>query len=66
MTEAELKVLVADALRRYNALSPEQKADHNKAQRESFVRSIVAWPKPNYRWVNGIKVYASYEDYCND
>lgn len=66
MTEAELKVLVDAAQRRYDALSPEQKADHDKAQRDSFVRSITEWPKPNYRWENGVKVYDSFADYCND
>lgn len=61
-----LNELIKQAQARYDALSSEQKAEHDKAQRESFVRSIVDWPKPNYHWENGVKVYHSYEDYCND
>lgn len=66
MTNAELAALVAAAQARYDALTSEEKAKHDQAQRDSFVRSCVEWPKPNYRWENGVKVYASYEDYCND
>jgi hypothetical protein len=65
-TQKSLEQLVKEALVRYNALSPEQKAEHDRLQQESFVRSIVNWPKPNFHWENGVKVYHSYEDYCND
>lgn len=37
-----------------------------RLQRESFVRSEMEWPKPKFQWINGVKVYDSYEDYCND
>lgn len=58
--------MVDDAILRYNALSPEEKKKHDDAQRDSFVRSIIEWPKPNFHWENGVKVYHSYADYCND
>jgi hypothetical protein len=57
---------VAEAEARYQALTPEQKIVHDKAQRESFVRGQVGWPAPKYRSVNGVKVYESLEDYYND
>lgn len=57
---------IAKAMADFNLLSKEQQELHRQAQRESFVRSIVDWPKPNYHWENGVKVYHSYEDYCND
>jgi hypothetical protein len=37
-----------------------------KAQRESYVRAEMSWPKAKFKWVDGVKVYDSYEDYCND
>ena len=61
-----LERLIKEACARFDALSPEEQAKHRQAQRESFVRSMVEWPKPKYQWVNGVKVYESYEDYCND
>ena len=62
----DLARLIQQAAAKYKALSPEQKAAHDAAQRASFVRSIVDWPKPKFRWENGVKVYDSFEDYCND
>jgi hypothetical protein len=47
-------------------MTPEQRAEMLRAQGESWARSEAAWPKPKYEWRNGVKVYASYEDYCND
>jgi len=38
----------------------------HEAQRQSWVRSVVEWPKAKYKWVDGVKVYDSYSDYCND
>ena len=66
MMDQELKDLIAKAKAAYDTMTPEQKKAHDDAQRASFVRSIVDWPKPNYHWENGVKVYHSYEDYCND
>lgn len=66
MTEQELKDLIAKAQARYDAMTSEEQDAMWKAQRESYVRSIVDWPKPVYRMENGTKVYASYSDYVND
>ncbi len=40
MTEAELKDLVAQARAQYEALTPEQKIEHDYEQRRSFVRGM--------------------------
>lgn len=37
-----------------------------QAQRDSWVQAEMSWPKSKYKWVNGVKVYDSYEDYIND
>jgi len=61
-----LAELLHRAQARFDAMTPVQQANERQLQRESFLRSIANWPKPNYKWVNGVKVYATYEDYCND
>lgn len=65
----ELKRLVDAAMERFNALSPEEQAEHRRQQRESWVRAEMSWPKPKFEMVeiDGVmtKVYASFEDYCN-
>jgi hypothetical protein len=66
MTEEELMKLMASAQARYDAMTPEQQADMWRKQRESYVRSVMDWPKPKFKWVDGVKVYDSYEDYLND
>ena len=48
MTDAELKKLVEDAKRRYEAMTPEQKAEHDKAQRESWVRGMMPTGDPRF------------------
>lgn len=65
MTEDELKKLAAEANARYEALSPEQKTAHDQAQKESWVRGEMGFPEPKFKIVDGVKVYESYEDYCN-
>jgi hypothetical protein len=47
-------------------MTPDQKEAMFRAQRESWVRGEMAWPKAKYKWINGAKVYDSYEDYVND
>ena len=37
----ELEQAVARAMKRFNALSPEEKAAHRRAQRESWVRGMT-------------------------
>ena len=65
-TKVALEERIKQAVAKFNAMTPEQQAAMREAQRQSWVRSILNWPKPKYNLVNGIKVYNSYEDYCND
>lgn len=64
--DGELQALLAKAQARFDALTPEQQAEERRRQRESWIRGEMGWPKPKFEWVNGAKVYASFEDYCND
>ena len=64
--DPELADLLKRATDRFNALTPEQQEAELRQQREGYVRAEASWPKPRYQWVNGVKVYESYEDYCND
>lgn len=41
MTEAEFKSLVGEARARYDALSPDEKREHDEAQRQSWVRGMT-------------------------
>lgn len=66
MTEDDLKKLLAKALANYHAMTPEQKAEHDQAQRDSYVRAEMGWPKSNWHMEGNTKVYHSYEDYLND
>ena len=38
---ADLQRLVDDAMARFNALSPEEQAEHRRLQRESFIRGMT-------------------------
>lgn len=62
----ELAELLREAVARTLAMTPEEREEMFRRQRESWARSIADWPKPNYEMIDGVKVYASYEDYCND
>ena len=53
------------AVEQVKAMTTEQRKAMHKAQRESYVRAEMSWPKPKFKWVDGVKVYESYEDYCN-
>lgn len=63
-TDPELLVLLRKAREAVEAMSPEERAAMERAQRESWVRGEMGWPSPRYKWINGVKVYESYEDYC--
>jgi hypothetical protein len=49
-----------------DAMTPQEQEALLAEQRTSYARSIANWPKPKYRWIDGVKVYDSYEDYCDD
>lgn len=61
-----LNELLAKSRVWWDMATPEEKDAMLEAQRESYVRAEMSWPKPKFRWINGVKVYDSYEDYCND
>lgn len=61
----ELEALIAKAKAQYEAMTPEEREAMHKAQRESWVRAELSWPKPKSHYENGVKVYESYSDYCN-
>lgn len=62
----ELERLLEESRKLVAAMTPEQREEMFRKQRESWVRGEMSWPKPKYKWINGVKVYDSYEDYCND
>ena len=61
-----LKTQIERAIERVKAMTPEEREAMYKAQRESYVRAEMSWPKPKFKWINGVKVYDSIEDYHND
>jgi len=66
MTDDELTRKIAESKARVAAMTPEQVEAMKQEQREGYAKAEASWPTPKYRWVDGVKVYASYEDYCND
>lgn len=65
-TDPELLRLLRESVEAVKRMTPEEREEMIRQQRESWVRAELSWPKPRYRWENGCKVYESYEDYCND
>ena len=61
-----LDELIKQAQAKLDAMTPKEKEAMYKAQRESWVRAEMNWPKPKFKWIRGVKVYDSYEDYIND
>lgn len=61
-----LNELLEEAGNWWKNATPEERDEMTRKQRESWVRAEANWPKPKFKWVNGVKVYDSYEDYCND
>ena len=57
-----LDELIKKAAADFAALSPEAQAQ----QRASWPKAEMSWPKAKFHWEFGVKVYKSYEDYCND
>lgn len=62
----ELTELLRLAKLKWEAMSGEEKEAMLHQQRDGYVKAELSWPKPKFKWVNGVKVYESYEDYCND
>lgn len=59
-----LDALLHASVAKVNAMSPAERDAMIEAQRESWVRGEMTWPKPNFHYENGVKVYHSYADYC--
>lgn len=58
--------LFAEAQAKFEVLSPEEKEETFCLQKEGYARAEASWPKAKFHWEGGVKVYDSYEDYCND
>lgn len=63
-TRPNLDELIKQSKARVAAMTDEEREAMYAAQRESYVRGEMSWPKPRYRFVDGVKVYDSYSDYC--
>ena len=63
--DIKLQKLLEEAVAKVKAMSPEELEAMLKVQRENYVKAETSWPKPRCKFVNGVKVYASYADYCN-
>ena len=48
------------------AMTPEEREEMLRKQRDSWARAEASWPKPKFKIVDGVKVYATWEDYCDD
>lgn len=57
--EEQLKASVA----KVDAMTPAERAEMFRLQRESWVRAEMNRPKPKFKFIDGVKVYDSYEDY---
>lgn len=61
----ELTALLKRAAQQAAEMTPAERAAMIEAQRESYVRAEMSWPRPCRQMIDGVMVYASYEDYCN-
>lgn len=48
--DEELRELLAQAQARFEAMTPEEKAAHRQAQRESFMRAFAPCEHGDYDW----------------
>lgn len=62
----ELDKLLRESAAKVAAMTLAERKEMFDAQRESWVRAEMSWPKAKFKWIDGVKVYDSYEDYCND
>lgn len=64
--DPELTRLLEEARKKVAAMTPAEVDAMVRRQIEGVVRAEMSWPRPKFEMVDGVKVYASYEDYCND
>lgn len=65
-TDLKLLKLLEESKNRVAAMSEEEREEMFRRQREGYVKAEMSWPKPNFHWEKGVKVYHSMEDYYND
>lgn len=63
-TDPELLRLLEKAKAETDAMTPAAREAMYARQREGYARAEASWPAPRFEMVDGVKVYASYEDYC--
>ncbi len=64
-TVSDLDKLLNQAVEACNAMTPAEREKMHDEQRKSWVRGEIVWPEPKFKMIDGVKVYESYEDYCN-
>lgn len=62
----ELDKLLKASAAKVAAMTPAEREAMFKQQRDGYVAAEMSWPKAKYKWINGVKVYDSIEDYYND
>lgn len=66
MMRPDLDALIAESKERVARMTQEELEEMKRVQREGYACAEASWPKPGFKIVDGVKVYDSYEDYCND
>lgn len=62
--DKDLEALIEDSKRKLAAMTPDEIEAMLREQRDGYAKAEASWPKAKFKWVNGVKVYASYDDYC--
>ena len=62
--DTKLRDLLAKSAAKVASMTEMEYDQMIAAQRASWVRAEMLWPKAKFKMVGGIKVYDSYEDYC--
>lgn len=62
----DLDELLKRGVEQVKAMTEDERRAMWREQVKGVVRAEMSWPKPKYKFINGVKVYESYEDYCND
>ena len=65
-TDPKLLALLAESRRKVDAMTDNEREAMFRKQAEGSARAEASWPAPKYTMIDGVKHYASYEDYCND
>lgn len=61
-----LEILLAKNKQKLDAMTEQEIKDMLAQQAISYAKAEASWPKPKFKYQDGVKVYESYEDYCND